>query len=232
MLKNILTFTIAILVLCSTSGLFAQENDGSSEAGNNTQMKLRGQQGDKNGKRKRPDNKRSQQRRPDVNTMFTRMDQNNDGQLSADEVPNRLMKRMQQIDTDQSDTISKKELVVAFQKRNQSNMQNGSPMQRRKNGERGKMSDDMKKKTIQELSPEALLSRLDKNNDQMVSIEEVPKRMKEKFSKLDSDGDNQLNTKELVSMVERLKAAGGKSNRYSTDPDKTNSQMPKRPPRR
>ena len=81
-------------------------------------------------------------------------------------------------------------------------------------------------------SPEDMMARLDRNFDQVLSEDEVPERMRKKFSEMDKDGDNQLDEKELVSVVERLKAAQeSKGGRYDTDPEKAKGTMPKRPPR-
>ena len=81
-------------------------------------------------------------------------------------------------------------------------------------------------------SPEDVLARLDRNFDQLLSEEEIPERMRKKFSEMDKNGDKQLDQKELVSVVERLKAAkASKGGRYDTDPEKAKGTMPKRPPR-
>ena len=167
-----------------------------------------------------------------LKSFFKRMDQNQDGVLSPDEVPERMQQRLKRIDLDQSGTVTLKELSAAFQSRSQG--QNGMAR-----GMRGRGFGDMKnsgKKGSNDLTPEEtvqfMLKRMDKDGNGEITADEVPERMKNNFGKLDKNGNDVLDKNEIVAMIEVKKAEGGKkNNRYDTNRETTKGQMPKRPPR-
>ena len=186
-------------------------------------------QGKRNGARQRG----NQQQRFNPRQMFSRLDKNQDRVITADEVPQRLKQRMEKVDADGNGEINMQEFVSAL--RSQRDRLQGMMGQRgdraKGKGDRAKGKKGMGKKG-EVPSAADMLTRLDKNFDQVLSEDEIPDRMKKKFSEMDKNGDSQLDEKELISLVERMKAAKeSKGNRYDTNPEKTKGQTPKRPPR-
>ena len=187
------------------------------------------------GRRDRAGQRRNQQQRFNPRQMFARLDKNQDRVITSDEVPQRLKERMANVDADGNGEINMKEFATAIKKQ-RDRLQDMLPGQR---GSRAKGQGDRAKggkkgmgKKGNVPSPADMLARLDKNYDQVLSEDEVPERMKKKFSEMDKNGDQQLDEKELISVVERLKAAKeSKGNRYDTDPEKSKGKTPKRPPR-
>ena len=224
---RIATF-VALSCILFSSPVFAQQesdkqpnqiekSERAKSQGDRMRRGRRGQQGQSNSQLK---------------SFFKRMDQNQDGVLSPDEVPERMQQRLKRIDLDQSGTVTLKELSAAFQSRSQG--QNGMAR-----GMRGRGFGDMKnsgKKGSNDLTPEEtvqfMLKRMDKDGNGEITADEVPERMKNNFGKLDKNGNDVLDKNEIVAMIEVKKAEGGKkNNRYDTNRETTKGQMPKRPPR-
>ena len=54
------------------------------------------------------------------------------------------------------------------------------------------------------------MKEADKNGDGKISKEEAPDQLKERFDRIDSNGDGQLDEAELKVMFERMREAGGR----------------------
>lgn len=194
------------------------------------------------GARKNKNNQRrgQSQQRFNPRMIFMRLDENRDQILSSDEIPERMQQRFARADADQNGEITMKELSTAMnnmRKRQRPGQVGRDLMQDGKGNVTGggRMQKGKGKGFDRNMIPAApeLMARMDKNFDQVLSEDEVPMRMRKKFSELDKNGDQRLDEKELVSAVEHLKAMQqNKGSRYSTDPEKSKGVVPKRPPRR
>ncbi|MEM9410923.1 MAG: EF-hand domain-containing protein [Planctomycetota bacterium] len=215
-----------ILTLTFSAPNFAQQTD------KNPQDKINNSEAGLTGKNRRLKRRgRGQQRQPNLQSIFNRMDSNQDGVLTPDEVPQRMAQRLRNVDKDESGSISMKELSAAFQSQFQN--QNGFGGMKRGMRESGMSG---KKNRQSQLSPEEtvqfMINRMDKDGNGEITADEVPDRMKNNFAKLDKNGNDVLDKNEIVAMIEIKKAEGGKkSNRYDTNREATKAQMPKRPPR-
>ena len=224
-------FALILLIAFSVFSvdLCAQQGKKSPEEMPNSEKMQRG-------KRQQQGRQRRNQQRFNPRLMFSRLDKNQDNVITADEVPQRMQQRMGNVDSDGNGEITMKEFATALKNqrdRLQGAMGRGDRANgesERKGGKKGGRKGMGKNGDVP--TPEVMLNRMDRNADQVLTQDELPERMKKKFSELDKNGDNQLDQKELVSMVERLKAAKqSKGNRYDTDPEKSKGQTPKRPPR-
>ncbi len=175
------------------------------------------------------DGKRDQQQTQQKSaTLFKRLDQNQDGQLSESEIPKRMQKMIARMDLSNDGTVSLAEFSSAMKNR----LNNGDardvksvPGQTRSDSQEGRPGKRM------EMNPAMLIKRIDRDGDERLTLEEVPERMKEKFARIDTDGDSFIDQQELTAAVERMKG-GETKGRYDSDPEKSKGQIPNRPPRR
>ena len=168
-----------------------------------------------------------------VEAFFNRMDRNGDGVLSNDELPKRMKSRLKNVDTDKNGQISKKEFATAAANRRKAGRGAGKKGGRKSGSAMRIGSQQLQKKMKEQMQdPDAWLKRFDKNGDQVISKDELPAKLGQKFAKMDKNGNDQLEKNEIVAIIEIRKAEGGmKSKRYDTDSSKTKPQLPKRPPR-
>lgn len=134
--------------------------------------------------------------RPDAEQLFTRLDTNKDGKLSAEDKPagearNQLRQILRRSGKDPQTGITKADFLANQPK----------PAME----EKDKASDDKNP-----ASPEGgpLFRRLDKNRDGKLSQDELPPRLKTNFKRLDADGNGYLTPDE---MPFRPQAASNKS---------------------
>ena len=169
-----------------------------------------------------------------VQAFFSRMDRNGDGLLSPSELPQRLKNRLQQVDADKNGQISKEEFAAAAAKRRTGSRGPGK-QGKQKNGKsgfsQGRGNQGMMKNVKEQMQdPDMWIKRFDRNGDQVISKDEMPKKLQQRFAKIDKNGNDQLEKNEIVAVIEMRKAEGGmKSSRYGTDSSKTKPQLPKRP---
>ncbi len=170
-------------------------------------------------------NRRGRQAGWNPNVIFQRLDKNQDGQLSTDELPSRFQNRLIGLDRDQNGAISLNELITGMRNKAQA----GAAANKNK-------ADSGNAKRARSMgSPQnvaAVFKRMDRNGDGVISKDEMPQRMQTRFAKMDKNGNDQLDKNEVVGVLEIMKAQGGnKGGRYNTDSSKTKPVKPKRPPR-
>ena len=157
-------------------------------------------------------------------SVFLRFDKNQDNRLTIDEVPVRLQFRFSTFDTDGNGKLTLRELSTEMKKQRQRIQQRGEETTAQFKNGRGSKGEIP--------SAADMLALFDRNFDDVLTDAEIPERLKKKFSDIDKNGDMQLDEKELVAAVERLKAAKqSKGNRFNTDSEKSKGVIPKRPPR-
>lgn len=86
------------------------------------------------------------------------------------------------------------------------------------------------------MDPAMMIQKMDKNNDGVISLEEAPEKMKQRFDRLDADSSGTITAEEFKSAFDKMKKGkGGKDGKQigrnkSADPEATKPVKPKRPP--
>jgi len=121
--------------------------------------------------------------------LFKRLDANNDGQVSRDEVPSEGADRFEMLldraDGNRDDQLSRAEVMAMSGQLKNFAANRPAPADLEKNIKR-------------------LLKRLDRNGDGKISRQEAPPRMADRFARLDRDNSGQLDRQELTLVVELL----------------------------
>lgn len=126
---------------------------------------------------------------------FKQLDANGDGQITLAEVPDQVAERfetlMDRADFNRDDQISEQELMTVSRM-----LQARAQLQ----------SDSAKGPRTKEQAQniERLLKHLDRDGDRRVSRREAPRRMADRFDRLDADGSGYLERKEIAVIVETL----------------------------
>ena len=179
-----------------------------------------------------------------IEMLFNRFDADKSGSISLAEAPERMKPRFANIDANGDKSVSKEELEAAFAKVGQARQGRGQAGNNKNGrGKNGKGKNGANKKAKgnngqgqrrgQNLDAAVLIKRLDKNNDGVLSIDEAPERMKDRFDRVDADSDGSVTVDELKAVYEKLKK-GGNGGQFGRDksagPDATKPVKPKRPP--
>lgn len=144
-----------------------------------------------------------------LGAMFTRLDKNADGVISADEAPERMKERLVKMDSNGDGGCDKSELMAAMKHGMDQAKGQGKPGQ-------GKPGQDGR---------QILFTEMDKDGNGTISKEEAPERMQQKFAELDANADGQLDKSELQAVIEKMKQGRGKGG----DEANKKGQRPKRP---
>ncbi|MDZ4656611.1 MAG: hypothetical protein SH868_03430 [Bythopirellula sp.] len=121
--------------------------------------------------------------------LFTRLDTDGDGNITAGEVPEPYAERftdlLERADRDQDKQLSEQEFKAMSQRV-------------------AKFSESRPSLAETNQGVKQLLRRADRNDDGQISREEAPPRMAQRFPRLDQNGDGQLDQTELSRAVEIL----------------------------
>lgn len=145
--------------------------------------------------------------RPAPEALFDRFDKDDDGKLTADELPERIAERMlEHADADGDGAVTLEELQAARPERP------GGP-----GGPRGGR-----------LTPEALIEKFDENGSTELTENEVPERLWERLSKADANGNGAVTLEELeaakTQMADRPRGPEALFERFDEDSDGKLSQ--------
>lgn len=135
----------------------------------------------------------------DASTMFAKLDANQDGKLTADEVPadrKQLFERLVRIaDKDGDGALVVAEFSAGLKPSGEPQAPVAAESREQRRAAKGKNQGDQKPDLGQ------LLKRWDANGDGKVTLEEVPEKRREQFGKLlarlDKNGDKELSSDEL-----------------------------------
>lgn len=164
--------------------------------------------------------------------LFGRFDDDNDGVIQLDQVPDKAKERLSKMDTNQDGKLERSEVQAAAEKfkgrrggdRDQPGARPGPPGRRGPKGGAG------------EGRFAEMFSKLDKNGDQKISADEAPERLKGRFDKLDQNGDNSIDAEEWKVLADRIgdrkkggRMKGDRGKRKGSPDESTRPQRPKRP---
>jgi len=190
---------------------------------------------------------RRRQRQINPERLFQRFDQDQNGNVNAGELPERIRDRMMTgADGNRDGAIDKQEFQTYVQKamqrrgQNQGARNDRNPMpqgpqgqrqgRRRQQGQRNGQP-GLSFRDPENLDADKVLEKLDRDSSGDLQASELPKMMAAKLDRIDSNGDATVSRTELRSAIEKMKAKAmdaGKS-RYGTDSDSSKGQIPKRP---
>ncbi len=171
--------------------------------------------------------------------MFQRLDSNQDGKLSLDEVPERgkrLIQRIyEQTGKEKGESISKKEFTEAFAKFRPQRRPDGQPgannkQEMKRPGRRDSQMNRRRGDAAGNRPPTpAFFKTLDTNEDGKLSKDELIK-VKDQFDKLDRNGDGLLDLREIMGRGSRDRNSGPikKTDRKRPDVKKDNSTTDKK----
>jgi Ca2+-binding EF-hand superfamily protein len=111
------------------------------------------------------------------------LDKNQDGKLTADELPDRLAARLKAADSNRDGAITRAELEEMLKK---------TPRAKGPAGPAGRADLQL------------MFQRADADGDGKLSREELPSQMAERLMQADTDGDGKLSKEELTVARERL----------------------------
>ena len=132
-------------------------------------------------------------------------DQNNDGKITKDEMPERMQAMIERLDTNKDGSIDNKELAALKDRLAQGGQRpQGQPGQRPE-GQQGQRP---------QFNPADIIKRVkesDKNNDGKITKDEFPEQMQRMFPRIDTNQDGVIDREELAVMEKRMteRAQGG-----------------------
>ncbi len=161
---------------------------------------------------------KQQEKKPDAGRLFERLDKNNDGMLSKDELPEKAQQAFDRLDKNNDGKIDKEEFKVMAERL-----------------VAAKPGADAGPERVQ-----MMLKRLDANNDGKISKQEAQGPLAENFDRLDRNQDGALDKEELGRAIERLQnlakpdkprkpPAGDKPKKPESDKPKTGTEPPAAP---
>ena len=126
-------------------------------------------------------------------------DQNNDGKITKDEMPERMQAMIERLDTNKDGAIDKKELDAMKDRFAQGGQQQGQ----RPQGQQGQRP---------QFNPADIIKRVkesDKNRDGKITKDELPVQMHRMFPRIDTNQDGAIDRDELATMEKRMAERGG-----------------------
>lgn len=184
--------------------------------------------------------------------LFNRFDKDKSGSISLAEAPDRMKQRFEKLDTNGDKSVSKEELQAALANRGEGRQgrggKDGAGKGKGKDGA-GKGSKGGRGQSM--MDPSKMIERVDKNNDGVISADEAPEKMKQRFDRIDADSSGTISVDELKAAFEKIQnggrggkgakgSKGGKGGKRkgkngqigrdkSANPDATKPVKPKRP---
>lgn len=160
-----------------------------------------------------------------ANAMFDRFDKNRDGQLTGNEIPERMRERMANIDANGDDAIDKSEfkaiadrLQGASKKSAGKTKPDGKPASGNEAGKRpvGKpgKSGKFAKKGGDGMDADAMFARLDRDGNGKLSKSELRGPLAETADRVDANGDGEISKDEMrdaMTFMRRMRDGAGKS---------------------
>ena len=126
--------------------------------------------------------------RPDAAQSFQRLDKNQDGKLTRDELPERIADRIMAADTDGDGAVTQAELEAAGARMGGRRGPNAQGRQ----GRQGRPD------------PAQMFAHLDKNQDGKLTKDELPERMAERLMAADTNGDGAITKAEFEAAREKM----------------------------
>ena len=127
-------------------------------------------------------------------------DQNNDGKITKDEMPERMQAMIERLDTNKDGAIDNKELDAMKDRIAQGGQQQQG---QRPQGQQGQRP---------QFNPADIIKRVkesDKNKDGKITKDEFPVQMQRMFPRIDTNQDGVIDREELAVMEKRMAERGG-----------------------
>ena len=131
-------------------------------------------------------------------------DQNNDGKITKDEMPERMQAMIERLDTNKDGAIDNKELAALKDRLAQGGQgqQGQRPQGQRPEGQQGQRP---------QFNPADMIKRIkesDKNKDGKITKDELPEQMQRMFPRIDTNQDGAIDREELAVMEKRMAQRG------------------------
>ena len=131
-------------------------------------------------------------------------DQNNDGKITKDEMPERMQAMIERLDTNKDGAIDNKELAALKDRLAQGGQgqQGQRPQGQRPEGQQGQRP---------QFNPADMIKRIkesDKNKDGKITKDEFPEQMQRMFPRIDTNQDGAIDREELAVMEQRMAQRG------------------------
>jgi Ca2+-binding EF-hand superfamily protein len=154
----------------------------------------------------RPQGQQAQRPQGDPTDFIERIkgfDQNNDGKITKDELPERMHAMIERLDTNKDGAIDNKELAAVKDRFAQGGGQQPQGQQgQRPQGQQGQRP---------QFNPADMIKRIkesDKNNDGKITKDELPEQMQRMFPRIDTNQDGAIDREELAVMEKRMAERG------------------------
>jgi Ca2+-binding EF-hand superfamily protein len=154
----------------------------------------------------RPQGQQAQRPQGDPTDFIERIkgfDQNNDGKITKDELPERMHAMIERLDTNKDGAIDNKELAAVKDRF----AQGGGQQPQRQQGQRPQGQQGQRP----QFNPTDMIKRIkesDKNNDGKITKDELPEQMQRMFPRIDTNQDGAIDREELAVMEKRMAERG------------------------
>ena len=144
-------------------------------------------------------------------------DQNNDGKITKDEMPERMQAMIERLDTNKDGAIDNKELAALKDRLAQGGQgqQGQRPQGQRPEGQQGQRPQGQRPEGQQgqrpQFNPADMIKRIkesDKNKDGKITKDELPEQMQRMFPRIDTNQDGAIDREELAVMEKRMAQRG------------------------